>query len=87
MAVVGYQELALATRLAGASTKQYFLFFLAAALLYLAITLVSNLVFSLIERRVRVSTVPVLPWNVIGWAMRVLPDAIYDRVMRTQVKR
>jgi polar amino acid transport system permease protein len=53
VAVVGYQELALATRLAGASTKQYFLFFLAAALLYLAITLVSNLVFSLLERRVR----------------------------------
>jgi len=41
----------------------------------------------LIERRVRVATVPVLPWNVIGWAMRVLPDAIYDRVMRTQVRR
>ncbi len=53
VAVVGYQELALATRLAGASTKQYFLFFAAAALMYLAITLVSNLVFSLIERRVR----------------------------------
>ena len=53
VAVVGYQELALATRLAGASTKQYFLFFLAAAFLYLAITLVSNLVFSLLERRVR----------------------------------
>lgn len=53
VAVVGYQELALATRLAGASTKHYFLFFLAAALLYLAITLVSNLFFKLIERRVR----------------------------------
>jgi len=53
VAVVGYQELALATRLAGASTKHYFLFFLAAALLYLAITLVSNLIFWLLERRVR----------------------------------
>jgi len=53
VAVVGYQELALATRLAGASTKHYFIFFLAAALLYLAITLVSNVVFSLIERHVR----------------------------------
>lgn len=53
VAVVGYQELALATRLAGASTKHYFIFFLASALLYLALTLVSNVVFNLIERRVR----------------------------------
>lgn len=53
VAVVGYQELALATRLAGASTKHYFLFFLASALIYLAITLVSNVVFRLIERHVR----------------------------------
>lgn len=53
VAVVGYQELALATRLAGASTKHYFIFFLASALLYLAITLVSNIVFNLIERHVR----------------------------------
>jgi polar amino acid transport system permease protein len=53
VAVVGYQELALATRLAGASTKHYFIFFLASALLYLALTLVSNLVFNLIERRLR----------------------------------
>ncbi|MFD1746649.1 ABC transporter permease [Rhizobium helianthi] len=53
VAVVGYQELALATRLAGANTKHYFLFFFAAALLYLAITLVSNVFFSALERRVR----------------------------------
>ncbi len=53
VAVVGYQELALATRLAGASTKHYFVFFLASALLYLAITLVSNAIFKAIERRVR----------------------------------
>ncbi|MBB4227304.1 ABC transporter permease [Rhizobium mongolense] len=53
VAVVGYQELALATRLAGASTKHYFIFFLASALLYLALTLVSNIVFNLIERHVR----------------------------------
>ncbi|MBB4952017.1 polar amino acid transport system permease protein [Agrobacterium vitis] len=53
VAVVGYQELALATRLAGASTKHYFLFFCAAACLYLVISLVSNAVFMLIERRVR----------------------------------
>ena len=53
VAVVGYQELALATRLAGASTKQYFLFFMAAALMYLAITLISNFIFRQIERHVR----------------------------------
>ena len=53
VAVVGYQELALATRLAGASTKHYFVFFLASAFLYLALTLVSNIVFNLIERRLR----------------------------------
>lgn len=53
VAVVGYQELALATRLAGASTKHYFIFFLASALIYLALTLVSNALFNLIERHVR----------------------------------
>lgn len=53
VAVVGYQELALATRLAGASTKHYFVFFLASAFLYLAITLVSNVIVKLIEGRVR----------------------------------
>lgn len=53
VAVVGYQELALATRLAGASTKHYFVFFLASALIYLALTLVSNAIFNLVERRMR----------------------------------
>ena len=53
VAVVGYQELALATRLAGASTKHYFIFFLASALIYLTLTLVSNALFNLVERRVR----------------------------------
>lgn len=53
VAVVGYQELALATRLAGASTKHYFVFFLAAACIYLVISLTSNVVFMLLERHVR----------------------------------
>ncbi len=53
VAVVGYQELALATRLAAASTKHYFIFFLASAFIYLALTLVSNAIFDLLERRVR----------------------------------
>lgn len=49
IAVVGYQELTLATRLAAANTKHYFLFFLAAAALYLIITLLSNVVFGSLE--------------------------------------
>ena len=49
IAVVGYQELALATRLAAGNTKHYFLFFLAAAAIYLAITVVSNVVFGNLE--------------------------------------
>lgn len=53
IAVVGYQELALATRLAAGNTKHYFLFFFAAALLYLAITLLSNVLFAGLERHFR----------------------------------
>ncbi|WP_426128373.1 ABC transporter permease [Pararhizobium sp. PWRC1-1] len=49
IAVVGYQELALATRLAAGNTKHYFLFFLAAAVLYLVITLLSNVIFGSLE--------------------------------------
>ncbi|AWM27958.1 ABC transporter permease [Sinorhizobium fredii] len=53
IAVVGYQELALATRIAAGNTKHYFLFFLASAALYLAITLLSNVVFTALENRFR----------------------------------
>jgi polar amino acid transport system permease protein len=53
IAVVGYQELALATRIAAGNTKHYFLFFLASAVLYLAITLVSNVIFAALETRFR----------------------------------
>lgn len=53
IAVVGYQELALATRLAAGNTKHYFLFFFAAALIYLVITLASNLLFTGLERHFR----------------------------------
>lgn len=49
IAVVGYQELALAARVAASNTKQYMLFFLAAAVLYLAITIISNVLFSALE--------------------------------------
>lgn len=53
VAVVGYQELALATRQAAGMTKAYFIFYLAAAALYLTITLLSNQIFKRAERYVR----------------------------------
>ncbi|WP_105373336.1 ABC transporter permease [Neorhizobium huautlense] len=49
IAVVGYQELALAARVAASNTKEYMVFFLAAAALYLVITIVSNMLFSALE--------------------------------------
>ncbi|MGV8937529.1 MAG: ABC transporter permease [Allorhizobium sp.] len=53
LAVVGFSELTLVTRQAAGSTKAYMLFFCAAGLLYLSLTLVSNVVIGIIERRSR----------------------------------
>lgn len=53
LAVVGFSELTLVTRQAAGSTKAYMLFFLAAGLLYLLLTLFSNVVIGIIERRAR----------------------------------
>jgi len=53
LAVVGFSELTLVTRQAAGATKHYLLFFLAAGAIYLALTLISNLVLGLIERRAR----------------------------------
>ena len=53
LAVVGFSELALATRQAAGVTKEYLLFYVVAALLYLAVTLVSQAIFIRIERRYR----------------------------------
>ncbi len=53
LAVIGLSELTLVTRQAAGSTKAYMLFFLAAGALYLALTLVSNVVIRLIEKRAR----------------------------------
>ncbi len=53
LAVVGFSELALVTRQAAGSTKAYMTFFMAAGVLYLLVTLVSNIVIGLIERRAR----------------------------------
>ncbi|MET3601323.1 ABC transporter permease [Martelella mangrovi] len=51
LAVVGFTELTLATRQAAGVTHEYFLFFSAAGVLYLAVTLISNVLLQLLERR------------------------------------
>ena len=51
LAVVGFTELTLAARQAAGSTKHYFLFLLAAGVLYLLVTLISNQVFRYLENR------------------------------------
>ena len=53
IAVVGFTELALATRQAAGVSKQYLMFFLVTAAIYLSITMVSNQIFGWLERRVR----------------------------------
>eukprot|EP00913_Durusdinium_trenchii_P010551 g9895.t1 len=53
LAVVGFSELTLVTRQAAGSTKAYMTFYLAAGLLYLLVTLVSNVAIALIERHAR----------------------------------
>lgn len=53
LAVVGFSELTLVTRQAAGATKAYMLFFCAAGVLYLLLTLVSNLAIRLIEARAR----------------------------------
>ncbi len=49
LAVVGFDELTLLTRQAAGQTKAYMTFFLAAAALYLLLSLASNLIFARIE--------------------------------------
>ncbi len=53
LAVVGFSELMLETRQAAGSTKAYFMFYVAAAALYLLLTQVSLLGFKWLERRQR----------------------------------
>lgn len=53
LAIVGFSELTLETRQAAGATKAFFTFFLAAGGLYLAVTLLSNIVFSRLERWAR----------------------------------
>lgn len=53
LAVVGFSELTLETRQAAGTTKAYFLFFMAAGVLYLLTTLFSNLLVGRIEKWAR----------------------------------
>ncbi|TPW32207.1 ABC transporter permease [Martelella alba] len=53
LAVVGFTELTLATRQAAGVTHEYFLFFSAAGVLYLAVTLVSTILLQMLEKRAR----------------------------------
>lgn len=50
LAVVGFSELTLETRQAAGATKAYFTFFMAAGVLYLCLTLFSNVIISRVER-------------------------------------
>ncbi len=50
LAIVGFNELTQQTRTAAGATKAYFTFFMAAGALYLALTLVSNVIIGRIER-------------------------------------
>lgn len=53
LAIVGFSELTQTTRLAAGATKAYLTFFVAAGILYLALTLVSNFFIARIEKRAR----------------------------------
>ena len=53
LAVVGFSELTLVTRQAAGTTKAYMMFFLAAGVLYLLVTLLSNVILGAIEKRAR----------------------------------
>ncbi len=53
LAVVGFAELTQETRQAAGTTKAYFTFFIAAGVIYLAISLISAVLFARLERRAR----------------------------------
>lgn len=53
LAVVGFSELALETKQAAGATRSYFMFYVAAGVLYLLLTLASTVLFGLLERYLR----------------------------------
>ncbi|SDN89207.1 ABC transporter permease [Vreelandella arcis] len=58
LAVIDFSELTLVTRQAAGATQYYIMFFLAAGVLYLALTLVSNFALRRFERHARRGLVP-----------------------------
>ena len=52
ISVVGYSELLFTAKQAAGSSREYLLFYLSVAAVYLVITLISNLLFSRIDRRI-----------------------------------
>lgn len=63
LAVVGFNELTLATRQAAGTTKAYFTFFMAAGVLYLLLTLFSDVIIRRVER----------------WSRRGMPSIVEGR--------
>lgn len=59
LAVIGFNELTLTTRQAAGATKAYFMFFVAAGVLYMIISILSGRVFARIERWARRGQAPV----------------------------
>ncbi|PDT34706.1 MULTISPECIES: ABC transporter permease [Sinorhizobium] len=59
LAVIGFSELTLMTKQAAGSTKSYFLFYVAAGILYLIVSFASGRVFGWIERWARKGQPPV----------------------------
>ncbi|MCB5409816.1 ABC transporter permease [Pseudogemmobacter faecipullorum] len=57
LSVVGFSELALVAKQAAGGTKYYMTFFLAASAIYLSITLISRVIFNMIEARYNRGTV------------------------------
>lgn len=60
LAVVGFSELTLITRQAAGSTKQYLFFYCAAGLLYLCVTLISNVLIRRLDKWAKRGTVGVI---------------------------
>ncbi|ARP68092.1 ABC transporter permease [Mesorhizobium sp. B2-5-9] len=59
LAVVGFNELTLETRQAAGTTKAYFTFFMAAGVLYLLLTLISNVLIGRVEHWARRGRQPI----------------------------
>ena len=70
LAVVGSSELATVTRAAAGSTRNYLLFYIAAACLYLALTLVSPVIIRRLEKHYRPESRDTVKLNTLATARR-----------------